>query len=351
DFGDLPLFEATAYPMVIVFAKGQPGDGQALHALEVEDLGDVDHLTEAVRSRAWAQPQISLRADGWALVRPDVRALMRKLREAGTPLAEYVKGRFYYGIKTGLNEAFVIDGATRDRLVAEDPRSAEIIRPWLRGRDVKRWRVEWGGEYLIAIQNSGDADARNPWAEAADEAEARAVFERCYPAVHAHLSRYEDALRKRWDQGRYWWELRACRYYSEFAKPKIIYPDIAKECQFAFDEGGFVPDCTLFIVPMPDMYLLGLLNSRVLHWFIGNVSPAIQHGFLRFKQIYLERMPIAVASSAQRHRVETAVRELLQLVGDEVDASACESEINQLVYSLYGLDDAEVAIIEEKTAV
>jgi len=141
DFGDLPVFEATTYPTVLVLRKRAPAERHTLQALTVDDMAVVGRLAETVKAEAWPQPQVSLRPEGWALVRPGVRALMEKLRRSGTPLGEYVGERFYYGIKTGLNEAFVIDQATRDRLVAADPRSAEIIKPWLRGRDLKRWRV------------------------------------------------------------------------------------------------------------------------------------------------------------------------------------------------------------------
>ena len=131
---------------------------------------------------------------------------------------------------TGLNEAFVIDQAKRDELIEEDPRSAALIRPWLRGRDIKRWKAEPGGLYVVAIQNSSDADAANPWASAKTEESARAVFREAYPAIHDHLSYFErfkdkdgkeKGLRLRQDQGRFWWELRACAYYREFAYPKI----------------------------------------------------------------------------------------------------------------------------------
>jgi adenine-specific DNA-methyltransferase len=133
DFGDLPVFEATTYPTVLVMQRQAPARDHSVQALTVDDIAVVQHLADAVREDSWRQPQASLRHEGWTLVRPDVLALMEKLRRSGTPLGEYVGGRFYYGIKTGLNRAFVIDQSTRDRLVAEDPRSAEIIEPWLRG--------------------------------------------------------------------------------------------------------------------------------------------------------------------------------------------------------------------------
>lgn len=139
DFGDLPLFEATAYPMIIVFQNEPSEEEHALQALEVEDLAVVDRLSEVVRGEAWPQPQDTLDAKrGWALVRPDVLALLEKLRRGGMPLGEYTDEDLYRGVVTGLNKAFVIDKSTRDGLVNKNAKSAEIIKPWLRGRNVKR---------------------------------------------------------------------------------------------------------------------------------------------------------------------------------------------------------------------
>ena len=104
-----------------------------------------------IRDRSFEIPQRSLDQSGWRLEGAAKRKLLEKLRAAGTPLGEYCKGRFYYGIKTGLNDAFVVDRATRDRLIAEHPSSAEVLKPFLRGRDVKRWRVDFAEQYLVCL--------------------------------------------------------------------------------------------------------------------------------------------------------------------------------------------------------
>ena len=97
-----------------------------------------------------------------------------------------------------------------------------IIKPFLRGRDIKRWQTTFAEQYLITIQSSSDKDTHNAWARATSEAQAREIFKKTYPAIYAHLSHFERALRPRHDQGRYWWELRACAYYAEFEKPKMV---------------------------------------------------------------------------------------------------------------------------------
>ncbi len=151
DFADLPVFEeATTYPCVLSMAK-RPGKGH-LMAAEVTSLVFED-LAAVIRATEFQVATDSLAPSGWTLMRNNKAAVLEKIRSQGVPLGEYVQGKIYYGIKTGLNEAFVIDAATRERLIAEDARSAEVIKPFLAGRDVKRWRVNDSGNYLILFPN------------------------------------------------------------------------------------------------------------------------------------------------------------------------------------------------------
>ena len=131
----------------------------------------------------------------------------------GTPLGEFVKGRLYMGVKTGLNEAFVIDQAKRDELIEEDPRSAELIKPWLRGRDIGRWKAESAGLYIIFTSRGVDIEK--------------------YPAILEHLKWFRTDLEKRATANVHpWYELQQPQegIYHEFAVPKIIWPDIAAKC-------------------------------------------------------------------------------------------------------------------------
>jgi len=233
DFGDLPIFDATTYPFIAVIRKRRPDEETAPHALNVREMATLDVLPQAV-STARRLPQKTLRSDGWQLADPATLALLEKLRGAGTPLGEYVNRKFYRGIVTGLNKAFVIDRQTRDRLIAEDPRSAEIIKPWLRGRDVKRWRVEWAELYVIFTR--------------------RGVNIRQYPAIHAYLMQFKDRLMPGVPGGRkpgsyHWYEIQDnTAYYAEFEKPKIVYPDISKRPEFAFDGGNHYVANTMYII-------------------------------------------------------------------------------------------------------
>lgn len=375
DFGDLPLFEANgkpvaAYPAVVVGRKGEIQDEHALRVADLtypirkelaqrglkvnpenarwtlEDLGGL--LDEAEVPN---YPQVLLRKEGWILEDPALVRLFERLMNQGRPLGEFVDGRIYYGIKTGLNEAFVIDQAKRDELVAEDPRSAEIIKPWLRGRDIKRWRTEWAGLYLIAVQNSGDSTAKTPWRRARSEAEARRIFKEHYPAVHDHLSYFENdfinrrgkqqgGLRARQDQGHFWWELRACDYYPTFAIPKVIWPDITGIMRFAWDTTGLYLGNTAYIGVGPK-WMVALLNSSILEFLARTVSTSIRGGYMRL--IYSNVAPLPIVEPGKE------LAERLSAIASTETADR-DAQVNELVADAYDLQPNELKMVEDWAA-
>jgi hypothetical protein len=329
-----------------VRATSPEEEGLGGRATSITSMDELENLRAALASGVTLR-QADLGEGEWQISDAATQRVFAKIKAAGVPLGEYVGGRIYYGIKTGLNEAFVIDAAKRAELIAADPRSAEIIKPWLRGRDVKRWRVEPAGLYLIAVQNSGDADSRNAWTNAKTESEARAIFKATYPAVYDHLKQYEQALRVRQDQGRWWWELRACAYYAEFEKPKIVFPDIAPFPQFAFDTMNAYLGNTAYIIPIENQALLAYLNSPVTHYFYGNLSTQIRGGYFRFIYQYVSQLPIPTPPAALRDRIAALARACLEAAKDHPDRlPALEAELNALVYQAYGLDEEDIAVIE-----
>ena len=178
---------------------------------------------------------------------------------------------------TGLNEAFVINAETKKQLEEEDPKSAEIIKPFLLGRDIKRYGSPDSGRYLILIPRGWTREhthnSRSVWN----------WFKENYPAVARHLEPYADKAQKRYDKGEYWWELRTCDYYEGFEKPKIILPDISVEGNFLLDQDGhFYSANTTYIICSSDKYLLGILNSSLMTFFYRNNFAAYRGGFLRF---------------------------------------------------------------------
>ncbi|HNT75577.1 MAG TPA: TaqI-like C-terminal specificity domain-containing protein [Anaerolineae bacterium] len=334
DFGDLPVFGAIAYPQIIVFRKAAPAADHPVRALTVDDLSVVDHLSEVAQAAAWEQPRSSLRADGWTLVNLNSLSLMKELRNRGKTLQEFVNNQFYYGLKTGFNKAFIVDQITRDEIVNRDPKSADLLKLWVRGRDIKRWQTNWNNLYVIFARRDINIDD--------------------YPGIRDHLMSFQKHLVPGIPGGRKagsykWYETQdPVAYHAEFEKAKIVWPDIAQHCEFALDEQGCYPDCTLFVIPRADLYLLGLLNSSVVEWFYQNVSPRVQNGFLRFKRSYLQQVPIPDPTPDQRAAIEGLVRKLLDARGQGPQVAAWEAELNARVYQVYGLTAEEIAVIEDR---
>lgn len=346
DFGDLPIFDATTYPSILLVEKGKPEAAGKTLVATFTDPSQLERLDETLAAVGFSMPTAALKPEGWTLERPDVLALMEKLRKAGKPLGEYVEGRFYRGVLTGLNEAFVIDEPTRKRLIAEDPKSADLIKPWLRGRDIQKWKAEWAGLYLIAIASS--ANREWPWSKERSEAKARPSFADAYPAIHRHLSQYEDKLRIRDDQGKFWWELRSCAYYEAFEAPKITWGNLATAPKFAIDKSKTIVSAPAVIIPNGDEYLLSVLNSPICAWIVNHQAATRSGGFLEFKPMYVEVIPIPTATDAQKAPLIERVRKILA-DPDSPAAPRLEAEIDDLVYKLYGLTKDEVLLVEGKT--
>jgi len=286
--------------------------------------------------------QAELKSDGWRLESPQVLRLLEKLTRAGKPLGEYVDGKIYYGIKTGLNEAFIVDQPTRDRLIAEHASSSYLLKPILRGRDVKRWRIEYANLYLIKIESS--ENKRHPWS-GLEMKKAEQKFEQCYPAVYQHLLPYRERLIKRDDQGKYYWELRSCKYWDDFNYEQIVWGNLATQPKFAFAPSGYILSAPANTVISNSHYLAGILNSSVTHYLVIQSAAERQGGFVEFKPMYIS--PLAIPPKPSGEKISALVREILALVRDNKNPNQLEQQLNHEVYRLYGLTDAEIQIIED----
>ena len=344
DFGDAPVFTSIAYPSIITASKAH-AQGNHFRALNWEPGPSIDEFGAVFRTKGFTMPQNALTVDGWRLTSPAVLSLLEKLRNAGKPLGEYVKGQLYSGIKTGLNEAFVVDRETRDRLVAEHPSSSEVLKPFLRGRDVKRWQVNFAEQYLIKIESS--ENRAHLWSGQV-AAEAEHILASTYPAIHAHFESFREQLINRYDQGKYFWELRACAYWEEFQQPKIVYPDIAQGTEFSFDDDGHFLGNTSYLLPTKEMWLLGLLNSKAVFWFYTKTSTQIRGGFVRFIAQYVSQIPIPSIKPEQKVLIGKIVNQILDTkrADPNADVSKLENEIDQIVYLLYHLTPEEIDIVE-----
>ena len=238
---------------------------------------------------------------------------LKKLQDAGRPFSELIQGEFYFGIKTGCNDAFIIDAPTREYLIDEDAGSDELIKPLLRGRNLRKWRAESANEYLITIASSTNKEW--PWSNARSTSEAERIFAEVYPAIYQHLLGYRDRLVPRADQGMFYWELRSCAYYTAFTKSKVIYPDISSFMRACYDTTGIFGEATTFCIPTTDLSLLAILNSRLFDWYARHRFQTLNNpwagGGLRLKTIYMRHVPIANRTAAQKAELIGLVEQIL----------------------------------------
>ena len=286
-----------------------------------------------------------LSSEGWTFASPASLKLLENLQNTGTPLGQLTQNQLYSGIYT-VSE-FIIDVSTRNRLITEDLHCNDIIKPTLRGRDTRKWQVEWADLYMIMLESS--ANKEWPWSDALDEDEAERIFSETYPSIYNYLQPFRERLISRSVQGKFFWELGACAYYDELRKPKIIYPDTAKSLYVCYDKTGIVNLNSTWLIPTEDLSLLAILSSKVFDWYARHKFQSLDDpwasGRLNFKRIYMEKVPIADRTPTQKAELSRLVEQILaDPESDEVPA--LEKEIDALVYRLYGLTREEIALIE-----
>jgi hypothetical protein len=358
DFGDLPVFnKVTTYPCILLIGKSE-----ATHKTWVTQVRTLNYnnLDEYVQTHRYQLDQIKLNDRGWSLDESS-QLILEKLNSIGIPIVEYVHGNIFRGVITGLNDAFVINTELRQRIISADSSSAELIKPFLIGKDIKRYKSPDSDQYLIMIPRGWTRHQSN------NTKDAWGWLKNNYSGIANHLEPFKEAAEKRYDKGEYWWELRACDYYGEFEKAKIIYPNICKRPEFTFDPSGQYTNQKCFIIPIDDKYLIGILNSTLSMFLFSIILPKLRGDFYEPSYVYFKGFPIRTIdfskpSDVQYHDKMVALVEhmlnlhqqlataltptdkiLLQRQIDTTDA-----QIDALVYELYGLTEEEIRVVERK---
>jgi type I restriction-modification system DNA methylase subunit len=329
DFGHAPVFpDADAFPCIITLRKhAAPPEHAVRVTLYPRDELGKEHLASYVDTHRFALPQRQLSGTGWTLEPPEIREFLEKLRRNGTPLGEYARTKPYYGIKTGCNEAFLVDQATKDRLCREDPRSAEILKKYLRGQDIARWSPQWSGLWMIFARRGIDIER--------------------YPAVMAHLQQHRTALEPRprdfagkgWPgrkPGNYkWYEIQdAVDYHEMFEGPKLVYPDILWSAQFSATPAGFYVNNTSYLIPANDPWLVASLNSPALWSYLWRTAQHAKDEALRMFGEYVLQLPIPIATPDQVEAATMAVDSITRLTREARDAELAVLDLLRVEYGV-----------------
>jgi hypothetical protein len=375
DFGGLSVFENAkdVYVCIPVFAKAEQPAQVGVCRVPPMAGPQARDLLRYVSDHQYMIPTSRLSPAGWSLEDEPRAATFDKVTAVAVPLGTYVHGRIFRGILTGLNQAFEIDDATRAGIVAEAPHCRSLIRRLVGGQDIRRYFLRDSARHLIVIPCGWTArqmDAAPRCGSTISERYAWDWLRGEYGPIARHLEGFAEAAKRRQDRGHFWWELRPCDYYDALENPKLIYPDIAKGPRFFFDDAGTYISNTAYCLATDDLYLLGVLNSK-LSWFaIGRISIPFgtRAGLFRYRLIcqYMEQFPVRAldpsdpVDQGRHHRMVKPVEAMLELhkklAGANTDhektvlqrqIDTTDRQIDQIVYEVYGLTDEEIKIVEE----
>lgn len=349
DLNGLKIFDsATVDTSIITFAKTPPSQDSFDYLAPTQPSLDTDELH--------AQPlhQSSLSKDSFIFQDQANQALKAKIESLGTPLKDWDIS-INYGIKTGYNEAFIIDSAKREEILnnckdkSEKTRTSKLIKKMLRGRDIKRYGYEWAGLWLICTFPSLKLDIDD------------------YPALKTYLESFRPRIDQSGEKGcrkktsNKWFETQDnIAYHEEFEKEKIVYPNMSSEFVAMFDQNNFYTNQKCFTITLSQsentntlLYLTAILNSKTNFWFFKQIGATLGASGYEMSKIFVEKLPIPKIDSTNKALSDEIISLVEQILQSKVkdptkDTKELESRIDSLVYKLYHLTDDEIKIIKGK---
>ncbi|QEE95360.1 class I SAM-dependent DNA methyltransferase [Helicobacter pylori] len=367
----LKVFESAAVDTSIIHFIKQPPPKESVFKYYEPTPNDKDDLKSTPHL---PMKQNALSTESFIFADTTFLDLRDKIESVGTPLKDW-DIQINYGIKTGANEAFIIPTEKRDEILkncddaqkdekgmSERERTKELIKPILRGKDIKRYSYEWAGEWVIFI----------PWhfpntGSPKDMEQNEKDFSIHYPIIYAHLLSHKDELLKRNKDEtgkRYEWyclQRWAASYLQDFEKEKIVYGEIVQEPRFYLDNGecelgGFYAEATSFILTGEHLrYLLGMLHSKLITFAFKTfyAGGGLGESGYRYKKAFIERIPIPKITHKNQElarKITDCAKQILALKEKDPKANTqgLEKEIDALVYQLYNLTDEEIKIIEDR---
>ncbi|MEP1138995.1 MAG: TaqI-like C-terminal specificity domain-containing protein, partial [Balneola sp.] len=334
DLSDCDIFDsATVLTTVVQFEKSKASQPIKAIRFTKKDQDRISKLEDIIKEEHIeidTFPQTS-----WIISNRETHRIRKLVEEQGTRLRDW-DIRINYGIKTGYNEAFVIDEETKNELINADPKSAELIKPILRGRDIHKYSIEFSDLWLIGTHNG------------VKERGIDRIDVNGYPAVKEHLDEYWERISSRYDKGDTAYNLRNCAYWFEFDEPKIIYPNMTKFLPFTLDiEGTFLNDKCFILTGEKLHFLTAFLNSKLFKLCFSEAFPELQGNTKEIKKFILEEIPVKYPNDEESFINKVDQIFTLKKENPDTNTSKLEAEIDQMVYELYGLTEEEIAIVEE----
>ena len=293
--------------------------------------GDIS-FEDFVKIKGFTYSQMQFNSKSWNLVEPKLVELQKKLESSGKTL-EQLKTKIRLGIATGSNEAFLIDEGKKRELCEKDPVNSKIIKPILRGRDISRYNYTLAGQHILLAKNGVN-------------------IKKDYPEIYKHLESFGDKFKNRGAQGQHWTNLRACSFYDDFKKEKIVWIELTDLGRFALcNEEVYLLNSAYFLLPpsgIDSKFLLGVLNSKVICFYLNLIAETSGMGTSRWINKHVKEFPIPMVARNQQTPIIQLVDQILEIryTDPMADITEQEREIDRLVYALYGLTEEEIAAVE-----
>jgi len=329
DYSSEIIFEgATTYPCIIKITKEKTENNQIL----------VDKTYQMSQSR--------LNKESWIFKPENILKIKDKIKSKGIILKNLKYIHIYRGITTGCNPAFIINKEIKNQLIQNDNNNSNIIKPVLRGKDIKKWNIKYNDLYLIATKNGINV-------------------EKDYPFIFKYLTEFEDKLKKRQDKGNHWSNLRNCAYYEKFDEKKLLYTRMSKNFFTVYDDEHYylVDSAFMISVNKEEGYiksLSALLSSNLIDFYMKLLADVLRGKTLAVKKIYVEQLPIVDIDENNQNTLSELVDEILDLSKNlertnipterkliQQQINITDKKINELVYKLYDITDEEIQIIED----
>ena len=324
DFAGVKVFDTATVDVNILMLQ-KAINVQRTFACITQGINGLQNLSDFVQQQG-VYCEFS-NGNSWIILSPIEQSIKRKMEAIGTPLKDW-DIQINYGIKTGFNDAFIITTEKRDEILAncqteeERIRTDELIRPILRGRDIKRYGYDWADLWIINTHNG--IKGKLPRVDVNE-----------YPAIKAHLDQYWDKISTRADKGDTPYNLRNCAYMEDFYKPKIVWGNLNLTASYAMiQDNSFINAPSPMIVPA-SKFLLAVLNSKLADYYIRHLGVTRNGGYFEYKPMFVEKLPVPQSVDA---KVVTDIESYVD--------SKNETAIDKAVYMFYGLTEEEILYIK-----
>ena len=324
--------EATTYPIILLLKKTLP-ENATIEYKKIEPTFYEKKVSVYALATKLQVPQNALEPSGWNFINAQETELINKLRKL-TNIASLF-GKCYRGILTGLNEAFIVE---------KDFGKKENVKPIFEGKDIKKWVSPKCTKNIIIFKSKSTIETFGNLPEDA----AKLKMQKKHATLFKHLEPFAEKAKSRTDKGQYWWELRNCAYYDFFQVPKIIFPNLQNRNKFSYDATGAYINAPAVFLPTNEKYLLAILNSKVVWYFLTSICVVRNGGFIEVKPQYFEQIPIPEINEAQKTKLTNKVDQIFEAIESNKPkvVAKLEKEVDQLVYKLYGLTGEEIIVIE-----